>query len=290
MDKDKIIDQRFSDKKGITFTSANHLANVAKEMIEGVDGKYKNISFINEDLSSLTSNRNILVVKGVDNQDLDTIRKGIVLKCKLTSFIAYIRETIKLKDKMIEDINDDRIYNWSGYREIKRPEMIEYTEDDIVNSWNIADVSKYYSLHAKASVIGKEIHNDGRIDKARSEYYTKLCNKTEVQNNASDTLIYTYSESLDNESVESFYMSLQGKHREIMKEYNFILSKIKTELDSLLKEERLRFELATDDFNEQVRKQMVDYAEYKKEEIQKINSLKIVIPQSLTEIFNVIKS
>lgn len=60
----------FSDK-GMTSTSANHLANIAAEVVQARKLELENVTFISEYISVLGTNREkVLVVEGNSAEDI----------------------------------------------------------------------------------------------------------------------------------------------------------------------------------------------------------------------------
>lgn len=104
----------FFGERGLTSTSANHVANLAKEFISSNENYLNSISFINCKVGLIGSDKDQTYSLGVQNlNDIEVILADIA-KCK--ALIAWLREAIKAKNALISDINN---LNISSYCQLK---------------------------------------------------------------------------------------------------------------------------------------------------------------------------
>ena len=102
----------FFGENGLTSTSANHVANLAKEFISTNENYLNSISFINCKLGLIGSDKDQTYSLGVKNLDDNDITLVNIAKCK--SLIAWLREAIKAKNALISDINNLSVCDYSA--------------------------------------------------------------------------------------------------------------------------------------------------------------------------------
>lgn len=116
MEKDMVF---FSQAgKGLTSTSANHVANLAKEMIGNIETSLSDMKFFLTSVSLIGGeNPNVLNI-GNSNDDVETIIDRLYQVAKAKSLIAWLREAIKTKDRMLKETKD---LSLEDYAELKAP-------------------------------------------------------------------------------------------------------------------------------------------------------------------------
>ena len=168
----------FSDK-GMTSTSANHLANIAAEVVQARKLELENVTFISEYISVLGTNREkVLVVEGNSAEDITRIKESLKFISEANSFIAWVREAIKAKEEELNEISNISLEDYCNLMKVEVPllpsRMQEVTEEDILGTWNIKERNEYYSLEAYSAAIGKFIHPNGAFSKARKQLQATL--------------------------------------------------------------------------------------------------------------------
>ena len=95
-------DSVFFKEGKLTSTSANYLAEIAKERVKTLEEKLSNLKFYSENVQLLgTPNKHILS-HGIQLKDIDI--EDILDKIStLKSFIAWIREALKAKSKLLSE-------------------------------------------------------------------------------------------------------------------------------------------------------------------------------------------
>ena len=102
MEKDKI----FFSENGLTVTSANYLANLAKETYKSVEAELSNIVFYNTEVGLLSSQETKPMRIGNTVDDLNAIEQKLDYIAELKSLIAWLREAMKAKSRLFREIND----------------------------------------------------------------------------------------------------------------------------------------------------------------------------------------
>ena len=172
-----------------------------------------------------------------------------------------------------------------------RPTGEEYlSEQDIINSWTVKEQEEYLSLETLCAVIGKYIHPNGPLSKAKTELSIKLNNPVRTENSGRDTIIRRYYTEASEEDVNVLFFTLQKRHRE----YPAQLNGIKHKIDMTLREDRQKkdeaYKLALEEYNKKASELLVADRLTREEKHKEIESLKIVIPNDLKEIYNKLAS
>ena len=168
----------FFGENGLTSTSANHYANLAKEMTRRIKERLDAVRFFDIKMSIIGDDRYGTVAHGILPNAFEDIKKGLELITGCNSLIAFFREAIKEKERLTDEANrwEDAerrtdLNNRTREHASLKPKRDAYLDaDDVVRSWSVGEQERYLSLEAEASVYGKFIHEDGRLSKAHEGY------------------------------------------------------------------------------------------------------------------------
>lgn len=279
----------FFAENGLTSTSANHVANLAKEFVQDEETQMNNVRFVNCFVSVIGSSEKTQICKGIDDSWLDFFTGNVVCVYEAKSLIAWLREAIKAKEEMLKDIDGVEIEEWAAANGITLPtrpvRRSVPTRDELIATLDVKERNRIYKLETEAAVIGKCIHPDGKFSKARKEMNERLSNPIDVKGEGRDTLVYSYELSCDYNKVDHTFFELQKWHRESQAELNGILYKIDEQVrneEITANTEYIEARKAYEREYETIRTQ---YTIWKKQESARISSLKIVIPNDLTKIY-----
>lgn len=285
----------FFSENGLTSTSANHVANLAKEYVQNIEKDLSNTSFINTSVSIIDSNNDVTISIGKDATFLELIENKLNKISAAKSLIAWLREALKAKEKLQQELNQLSLYDWIKTEKNEtvpvHPERDDYmTEDDYYASLNIKDRNRYYMLETQAAVYGKYIHPSGAFSKAREELSDKLNKPHEVKEDGRDTIIYNYNPSVEQSKVEDLFFKLQKDYRQVQAQLNGM----KHECELALTENRISIDNAykeeLEKYNQNINKYNVEYNLWTKKKSQEYASLKIAIPDNLKSIYNEVNS
>ena len=282
------------DGQGLTSTSANHVANMAKEMVRGIRASLQDIVMYSTEVSLINSSPANLLRKGADDERIRRVHTDIHRVAKANALIAWLREAIKARDRLLKEAEVTTLEEWAKEQHIelpKAPEMKEaMTEDDYYASLSADERNRYYSLEALAAELGKEIHPGGSYADAREALGNSIREPHAVKGEGRDTLIYTYKPSVNPELVEEVYFDLQRQYREAQASLNSIkyaCRKAVTESNVKVNTEYAK-ELA--DYTAQRKLLEAQLAESIQRRTREIGDYKIIVPQALTDIFNEVSS
>lgn len=276
---------------GLTSTSANFLANKAKEMYDSMEREVKSVTFLHKDYKVIDK-ETVRVDANADEKIFELIKGNLNKIGKLKAFIAWLREGIKLKDETMQFINGysltDYIKNVANIQPIQQPYPESIDENAIRKELGYEKLQRSLELEAMAASIGQYIHKNGSISKARQEFNDML-NKTVVTGQGTETTFITYRAAVDSEVLEKNYMELQELQRKYQAELNGIRHEIELKILDAKREISLKYQEAYREYSKQLNEYKQAFTDWVREQSKAISELKIVIPESLKEIYSIVK-
>lgn len=284
----------FFSNEGLTSTSANHIANLSKEHIQMLEMELEELSFVDCSVSIIGSSEQTVIHRGSNKEKLANIQIFIKRICQCKSLIAWLREAIKARDKMMAEVRSMSVSDFAKQNGIEMPtkpvKQSSITADEFIESLGIKDRCTIYDLQTKAAVIGKFIHVNGPLSKARKDLANKLMNTHKVSGDGRDTLVYTYTPTVIPGDVEDLFFNLQKSHREVQAELNGWLHKAECAAANDLQMKSDLYEKELGEYNREMEAIEAQCFSKKQEMMNEIQSLKIVIPNDLREIYEMIKN
>lgn len=276
-----------TEKGGITSTSANYLCNLAKEQIKNLETKLKNISFLNKEVSIISSQESKLLRKGIST--LDDAQEIIEEIGKLKAFNAWMREAIKAKENL-------EVMSFPDWREANNCELESPTPDESIATDNILDEMSvkerqyYLFVEAMAATYGQYIHPEGSISKAREDFLYHQEVPTEISGSGRDMLVYEYTPSIKAQDLNGNFNKLQNKYREYEKTLNSLKSQIKEKIHKRNGDSNKKYAMELEQYNIRYKELSTQYNQYRIEEEKKIAATQIVIPDNLRGTYELLNS
>ena len=214
------VNEVFFSEKGLTSTSASHLADLAQETIFDNETKLNNMSFITTkvDIVGSLCESGKTVSLGYDEKGLSEVKGLLEEIAEMNAFCAWMREAIKAKEREIQQINRCFFDEWCqsfGYPIIEKTERPkEIRAEDLIAEMNVKERNRYFTLETIAATIGKYIHPEGKFSDAREELLIKTMKLYTADGTGKDTLIYSHTASVSQEKVEEVFFELQKIHRQ----------------------------------------------------------------------------
>ena len=118
-------DLTFFAAAGLTSTSANHIANLAKEYVQAQSQELENVEFYNSFLTIIGSDKQQRVQRGWDKQQIEGIADQLRKISLANSLIAWLREAIKTRTQMLSDSHNMTIEEYCKQNNITMPEKPE---------------------------------------------------------------------------------------------------------------------------------------------------------------------
>lgn len=279
----------FFGENGLTSTSANHIANMAKEYITNIEEQINDVVFYDTKVS-LIGGEETTTKHGINEITMQSIPKMIETIMDAKSLCAWIREAIKCKDKMLNKINKIGITEYIQENNIevvnKKPDSpVMLTDEDIINELPIKERNHYYEVQTNAAVIGKFIHNGTPINNARKNLTNVIQNETKIVGSGRDAMIYKFTPTVDIEAVDNMFFKLQKMYRSYQAEFNKIAHEITEEKTKRNLELMNEYNDKLGKYNRETEELMNQMLLWKTEESNKISQLKIVIPDKLKNIY-----
>ena len=242
-----------------------------------------NIRFYNKDMQLIGTSERQIISEGT--KDVSDIINKLDKIAKLKSLIAWLREALKAKDRLFKEV-ETMSYDDFGLEVPEQPNRPVYlTEDDVISTWNIKQRNRYFYLETLCAQIGKYIHPDGVFSHERERMYDAIHNPREVIGGGRDTIVYTYTPSIDSSKIEDKFMEMQNLYRSYQAELNSMKHEIETTLENDKKEKDFNFQHEylvwsnkMVDINNQLKVS-------KNEKLSDLQKLKIIIPDSLKPIY-----
>lgn len=277
-----MIENNMLSKDGLTITSANHLANIAKEMYEALQSKLEALKLYSRDYMLAINGNTFRVENESEKSDLAAMSASLREIGELKSLIAYLREGIKAmmslgSDSSFEEYLEKLIEE--GRNDLVKPvAQKSVTFEDEFAKLTTEQKARYYSLEAKCATIGAFIHPEGAFAKARKEFFERKKNPTKVNGKGQEAEINTYSSCFSAEEVDGEFFSLQKEYRTLQAELN----KFKAEVDERVAEANKS--ISSDSLLNM--KLWVDARKVERNSYDEVvKTLKVIIPQNLRGIY-----
>ncbi len=269
-------------KDGLTITSANHLANIAKEMYEALESRLSSLRFYSRDYMLAIAGKTFRVENESDQAELEALASGLKEIGALKSLIAYLREAIKAKEQMNSDSAfDEHIHELikAGRKDLEKPSAKkEVSFEDEFAKLTAEQKARYFALEAKCAAIGSYIHPNGAFAKARGDFFEHTKDPIKVVGKGQEAEINTFSSNFTAEQVDAVFFALQKEHRNLQAEFNRIKSEVDEKVadanKSIAKDALASFKLWVD--ARKVERTLYD---------AEVKALKVVIPQNLRDIY-----
>lgn len=288
MEKDKI----FFGKDGLTSTSANHVANMAKEYIVDIESELSSIGFYSTSVALIGSDSSNSVIIGNTTEDMNRIPNLLKQVAEAKSLIAWLREAIIAKDNLDHELAflGQAMYTQeTGQKEPVHPSKdAALTEDQYYASLSIKERNRYYQLETEAAVLGKYIHPTGAFSKARKHLAKVIRNPHNVEGSGRDTIIYEHTPSVLISDVDDMFFSLQSKYREVQAQLNQMKHACEQAIKASEREVEAKYLKELDAWTNQKCKFTDQVASYIKNKQVEIASYKIIIPDSLRGIYETV--
>ena len=277
----------FFGEDGLTSTSANHIANIAKEYYQSLEAELDATNFIKEEIAIVGSIEKTETNTGTPDI-LNAVDENIKNIIAAKALIAWLREAIKLKNKLNTQLSH---YVSDEYTNLRMPEQPHVkTKEEILEEWDVKDRERYLTLETECAVIGNYIHPRGAFAKAKKNLFDRMVKPVETSLQGRDTIITYYTPVLTKDTVENKFFELQKRHRSAQAELNSLKNKLEKEEFEYKDKVSREYMKALDEYKakkaELTEKDML----YVEEQRKRIEKLKIVIPPHHQAIYNLLTS
>lgn len=284
----------FFGTEGLTSTSANHIANLAKEANREHQNYLASIQFYSERIGIIGTPERVLAQEGVNLEGLSKIKTAIESIAENNALIAFIREAIKEKERLEKEAKSWKNDVAREALELRRKENVSpskpvpVTEEDMFARLSIGQVEHYLTLEAQCSVIGKYIHEGGALSNARIDAMQKVTHPRTVKENGRDTIVTEYELTVSTDNIDSVYFDFQALHRSYQSELNGMkkamiddAQAINLKMDEDYRFARTQYLHVNAELDREEQKIEMDEREKRQELLREVQNLKIVIPNRL---------
>ena len=273
-------------KDGLTVTSANHVANIAKEMYEAAESRLKTLKLYSRDYMLAVNGNTFRVENESEKSDLETLSSTLREIGELKSLIAFLREGIKAKEKMManeafEEHIDGLIQE--GRTDLMKPIFKEeVTFEKMFDTLTAEQKARYYALEAKCATVGTCIHPDGVFAKAREAFFAHKQDPIQVVGSGQEAEVNTYSSGFTAEEVDAVFFALQKEYRNMQAELNKMKADVDGKVAEAGKASAVEKMAALQLWTEARKAERIKYNEA-------VKALRVVIPQNLKGVYDKVK-
>jgi hypothetical protein len=293
--------ENFFASSGLTSTEANHIANIAQESVKNIITELSSVKFFDVFISGIGSGVEQKVSSGKIVNDINGKLKIIG---EMNSLCAWLREAIKAKDKMIQDLEQTDTMRFCVKNGIEYPEYPDAPDyghtpviEDVYNAMPAKWRANYYFYESNAAAYGKYIHPDGSFSKARQALLNAISNPITVSGSGRDTVVYSNKPIESATVVDQQFIDLQKEYRNYEKQLNLMKAQLKDKLSDEISKycdevDRLKSEYteALNNYTTRVRELTTECIRWKTEERTRISNLRIFIPELLQDAYNYVVS
>lgn len=283
----------FFGENGLTSTSANFIANQAKEYVESLKEYLSTTNFLNSTIELIGSGKETLSRKGFSSDEVMDIEGVLNAIVSAYSLIAWLREALKAKEDIGKQLRGMDIQDWAKENNITLPEYPENVEklpeSKVIATWSVKDRNRYLTAQTFCSVYGKYIHPDGDFSRARKEFLNKRFNSVEYTECGSNTIIHRYTPTVDQSTIESTFKNLQFKWRENQAIVNSYKHKVDVTIQDDFVKRIAEYKNKYDKVSEELNFYRTQFKEYIENKTKEASALKIIIPNDLKAIYEIIK-
>lgn len=280
-----IVSPYFGDT-GVTSTRAAQLCDAAKHSYEAIESELENVNFIQTKFGLIgTTEENFTLAKDANSDcNFDDFKAKLDRITEAKSFIAFLREAIKAKTELSDEVS---LYISKELSELKAPEYPDsLTEQDVIDQMSVKDREMYLSLETKCAVYGKFIHPGRRLDKAIKEINAAIAEPRTIDYAGNDTIIKVRIPVISVNSANYTYDKLQKEHRKAESELNGFKHKIEEIIKADTAKKLEEFKKANAEYSEKYNALLARDAETRENRRKEIQALKIVIPNRFKSLYD----
>lgn len=277
---------------GLTSTSANHLANLAKEMIRCEEAELAGLRLYSSSVALIGTKTSERLSTGATAAQLEKATEKLYTIAKAKSLIAWLREAIKAKERLYKEAEAMTLKEYAEAKGFDLPELPtkkeSLTEDEYYASLSIDERNRFYQTETLAAVLGNAIHPGGSLATAREDLDCHIRKPRDIRGEGRDALIYSYEPTIEQSLIDEIYFRLQKQYREAQAKVNsfkYDCNKAVTESQTANNATYVK-EMA--DYNNKMKLLNAELEAHIKNRTAEIENYRIMIPQSLSSIFELV--
>lgn len=294
----------FTTEEGMTSTSANHVSAMASVMSQDIKKRLFGLQLYEKSIRVIGDAE--VTVETVNNTIPD-IAEGVKKICKANALIAWLREAVKEREQAQRYVSDMTLEKWMELQGIEKPATpiaprmpsINFNDYKTIldTGLTVKEYNRFSELNSALAVYGEFIHERGLLTRQKSALAEITQKPTEVQELGRDTIITTYIfDAKMSVDIDKLYTQLQCEYRRLQAEKNGIEAKFSNlamayqtrKLDEW-KAEKAQYDIDLTKVNSELVDIQTQMQEWKKQRLDELAALKIIIPDDLKPIYNELK-
>ena len=304
IDNEYVFNGIYFGEEGMTSTSATHASAMANVMVQDVKQHLMGLRLYE---------KSIRVIGDVEckveevNNTLPEIAEGVKQICKANALIAWLREAVKEREKAQQYVQDMTIDKWMELEGIEKPATpqppqmprINFQDYDTIleTGLTVKEYNRYVELNSALAVYGEMIHDNGLLTRQKNELARIIQNPTDVKESGRDTIITTYKVDANiGIDLDKLYTELQSEYRKLQAEKNGIEAKFsnmamayQTRKMEEWKAAKSQYDRDLQRVNSELLGIQTRMQEWKKQRIEELAALKIIIPNDLKPLYRELK-
>jgi hypothetical protein len=304
-----------TENNGLSMTQATSISNRINQRCEDIEAKLNNIN---------NASKTVFLSKE-ESYELETAKPfpdnyhSLVEELsELRAIQAYLMESIKIKNSLLERTKDIRLSHDDLENILKEEYNLVYTElneedlktfkeisllkeEDIWSELTETEFNTYIMQQSKAASYGQIIHKNGQLDKLRKELPNlKPLEWIKVKKDEQTPVRVNIHNNMD--SLLTYHETFANTHNQIEKSVNYVKAKVKDILNQKNSEiiaNNNILKLECDEYNNKIYKERDEslrlynekftyinqaFEKFKLEQLNKISKFKIKIIDDIKEI------
>ena len=304
IDKEYVFNDIYFGEEGMTSTSAQHVSAMANVMVQDVKQHIMGLRLYE---------KSIRVIGDVEckveevNNTLPEISEGVKQICKANALIAWLREAVKEREKAQQYVQDMTLDKWMELEGIEKPTSpqppmmpkINFQDYNTIleTGLTVKEYNRFVELNSALAVYGEMIHDKGLLTRQKNELARIMQNPTEVKESGRDTIITTYKVDVNiGVDLDKLYTELQSEYRKLQAEKNGIEAKFSNMAMAYQTRKMEEWKAAKSQYDRdltRVNSELVGIQtrmqEWKKQRLEELAALKIIIPDALKPLYKELK-
>lgn len=294
----------FTTEEGMTSTSAQHVSAMANVMVQDIKQHIMGLRLYQKSIRVIGDAE--VTVETVNNT-LPEIAESVKRICKANALIAWLREAVKEREQAQKYVSDMSLDDWMKKQGIEKPVSPEPPQMPRINfqdyktildtGLSVKEYNRFVELNSALAVYGEMIHEKGLLTRQKSELARIMQNPTEVKESGRDTIITTYKVDVNISSdIDNLYTELQSEYRKLQAEKNGIEAKFsnlamdyQTRKNDEWKAAKAQYDRDLQKVNSELVGIQTQMKEWKKQRLEELAALKIIIPDALKPLYKELK-
>jgi len=304
IDSEYVFNDIYFGEEGMTSTSANHVSAMANVMVQDIKNRLMGLRLYDKSIRVIGDAE--VTVETVNNT-LPDIAEGVKQICKANALIAWLREAVKERENAQTYIQNMTLDDWMKKQGIEKPTSpvpptmprINFQDYATIldTGLTVKEYNRFVELNSALAVYGEMIHEKGLLTRQKSELQRIRQNPTEVKESGRDTIITQYRVDVNIDTyLNKLYTQLQSEYRQLQAEKNGIEAKFsnlamdyQTRKMDEWKAAKAQFDRDLLKVNSELVGIQTQMQEWKKQRLEELAALKIIIPDALKPLYKELK-